>query len=318
MPELEKSRQMLPFIHLSNLSVAEEAISNSFPQNFQHPKSSAGPKSPTPVLHPIKNPTAFLFLPPRELPTLTAAAARASELPLHSGAAKAPDDVPSGRKLARSSSEAGKKGPAEPPTCNYSHPHPRRQNTSIDSAPGELSLPDLPDHHVPLQKQPARTKANPNPRCASDHATHTHTHTTHLRNARLVDADPSPAGGAVARARPARQRGASQREGQSCAPGPTPRNPSPATIDRYGQKLTSETVGLLPVQRHHQVLPRPRLRRRLLGAPVQAEGVAGICGRRVRRGAGVRGVQLEPEAGGEGDQEAGMRWGAGEGGGGAG
>lgn len=146
------------------------------PKISSTPKVLPAQKSPTPVLHPIKNPTAFLFLPPRELPTLTAASIRAP--PLHSGAAKAPDDVPSGRKLARSSSEAGKKGPAEPPTCNYSHPHPRRQNTSIDSAPGELSLPDLPDHHVPLQKQPARTKANPNPRCASDHATHTHTHHT--------------------------------------------------------------------------------------------------------------------------------------------
>lgn len=152
----------------------------------------------------------------------------------------------------------------------------------------------------PCKNNPRAPKLTPIP-VAPQTTRHTHTHTTYLRNARLVDADPSPAGGAVARARPARQRGASQREGQSCAPGPTPRNPSPATIDRYGQQLTSATVGLLPVQRHHQVLPRPRLRRRLLGAPVQAEGVAGICGRRVRRGAGVRGVQLEPEAGGEGD-----------------
>lgn len=179
MPELEKSRQMLPFIHLSNLSVAEEAISNSFPQNFQHPKSSAGPKSPTPVLHPIKNPTAFLFLPPRELPTLTAAAARPSELPPCIPALPRP--LTTSRpveSLLAAVRKREKKGPAEPPTCNYSHPHPRRQNTSIDSAPGELSLPDLPDHHVPLQKQPARTKANPNPRCASDHATHTHTHNT--------------------------------------------------------------------------------------------------------------------------------------------
>jgi len=67
MPELEfteNSRQMLVFIHLSNLSVLEEAIPNSFPQNFQHPKSSAGPKSPPCPSALSTGHTAFLFFHP--------------------------------------------------------------------------------------------------------------------------------------------------------------------------------------------------------------------------------------------------------------
>lgn len=170
----EDSRQMLVFTHSLNLSVAEEAISNSFPKI-----------SSTPKILPAQNPPPLSFFqskvtPPsysshpgncRPSPQLLPEQSSIRAPPLHSSAAKAPDDVPSGRKLARSSSEAGKKGPAEPPTCNYSHPHPRRQNTSIDSAPGELSLQDLPHRCVPLQNPPARTKADPNPHCAADHAT---------------------------------------------------------------------------------------------------------------------------------------------------
>jgi hypothetical protein len=72
-------------------------------------------------------------------------------------------------------------------------------------------------------------------------------------------------------------------------------------------KLTPGTVGFLPLQRADQVDPRSRIRRRLLGPPVQAESVACVCGRRVRCGAGIRGVQLELEACGEGDQEAGVK-----------
>lgn len=81
MPELEiteKSRQMLVFTHSSTLRRGRSNL-EQLPQNFQHPKDSAGPKSPTPVFLPIKSPTAFLFLPPRELPNLTAAAARAEQ-----------------------------------------------------------------------------------------------------------------------------------------------------------------------------------------------------------------------------------------------
>ena len=79
----------------------------------------------------------------------------------------------------------------------------------------------------------------------------------------------------------------------------------PPRCDRLN--LTIGTVGPLPLQPHHQVLPRPRLRRRLLGAPVQAEGVARLCRRWVRRRAGVRGVQLQPQGGGAGHQEAGIK-----------
>lgn len=75
----EDSRQMLVFTHLLNLSVAEEAISNSFPKISSTPKILPAQNPPPLSFFPIKSHTAFLFLPPRELPTLTAAAARAEQ-----------------------------------------------------------------------------------------------------------------------------------------------------------------------------------------------------------------------------------------------
>lgn len=70
-------------------------------------------------------------------------------------------------------------------------------------------------------------------------------------------------------------------------------------------------MGPLPLQPPDQVLPRPRLRRRLLGPPVQAQGVACHRGRGLRRRPGVRGVQLQSEAGRARDQEAGIKLGTG-------
>lgn len=223
-----KSRDKCLSSPTRRLSVAEEAISNSFPKI-----------SSTPKILPAQNPPPLSFfqskVPPpsysshpgncRTSPQLLPEQSSIRAPPLHSGAAKAPDDVPSARKLARSSSEAGKKGPAEPPTCNYSHPHPRRQNTSIDSAPVSPPFRTCPIATSPSKNHPRAPKLTAIP--IAPQTTPHATDTPHLRNARLDDADPSPTGGAVARARPARQRGASQREGQSCTPGPTPRNPSP-------------------------------------------------------------------------------------------
>ena len=65
-------------------------------------------------------------------------------------------------------------------------------------------------------------------------------------------------------------------------------------------------VGPLPLQRPRQVFPRPRLRRRLLGSPLQAEGMARVRRRRLRCGTRIRGVQLELEGGVQGSQEAGI------------
>jgi hypothetical protein len=62
-------------------------------------------------------------------------------------------------------------------------------------------------------------------------------------------------------------------------------------------------VGPLFLQHAHQIFPGPRIWRRLLSSPIQAKGMAGICGRGFRCGKGVRRVQLESEAGIEGPQE---------------
>lgn len=66
------------------------------------------------------------------------------------------------------------------------------------------------------------------------------------------------------------------------------------------------TVGSLPLQFPHQIHPRSRLRRCLLSPPVQAESMARLRRNRIRSRTGVRGVQLQSQAGGEGYQEAGM------------
>lgn len=74
-----------------------------------------------------------------------------------------------------------------------------------------------------------------------------------------------------------------------------------------GCLLTSHVVGSLPIELHHQIHPRSRFRRRLLSPPVQAESMACLRRHRFRSRTGVRGVQLQPQAGVERDQEAGMR-----------
>lgn len=78
-----------------------------------------------------------------------------------------------------------------------------------------------------------------------------------------------------------------------------PRAPRGSLPARPSVLLTQggSIVGPLPLQHAHQVVSRPRLRRRLLGPPLQAPCVARLHGRRLRRRPGVRGVQLEPQAG---------------------
>lgn len=260
------------------------------PQNFQHPKDSAGPKSPTPVFLPIKSHTAFLFLPPRELPTLTAAAARAEQHQSPPPCIPAlPRPLTTSRPLESLLAAVRKREKKAQPNHQLATIPTR---TPVAKTP-QLTRPQVspPSRTCPIAASPskttrARTKANRNPRCAADHATRDRRTTPSQCPTRRRK--PSP----HRRRRRARSPGPSARRFSTrrsvLHPRADPAKPLSGvrrSIDK--QQLTSGTVGLLPVQRHHQVLPRPRLRRRLLGAPVQAEGVAGICGRRVRRGAGV-------------------------------
>lgn len=119
----------------------------------------------------------------------------------------------------------------------------------------------------------------------------------------------------------ARQRGASQREGTdrrmdgltdisrlnrplSSAPHRLSSHPPDAALANAMNARCP--VGSLPVEPPDQVDPRPRLRRGVLGAPVQAQGMARICRNGLRCRSGLRGVQLQPEAGIQGDPQAGV------------
>lgn len=152
----EDSRQMLVFTHSLNLSVAEEAISNSFPKI-----------SSTPKVLPAQNPPPLSFFqskvtPPsysshpgncRPSPQLLPEQSSIRAPPLHSSAAKAPDDVPSGRKLARSSSEAGKK--AQPNHQLGTIP----TRTPVAKTP-QLTRPQVssPSRTCPIAASPSKTR----------------------------------------------------------------------------------------------------------------------------------------------------------------
>lgn len=63
-------------------------------------------------------------------------------------------------------------------------------------------------------------------------------------------------------------------------------------------------MGPLPLLSPNPLLDRPRLRRRLLGPGIQAEGVAGVDRAGFRCWPGVRGVQrLVPETGQRGRED---------------
>jgi hypothetical protein len=66
-------------------------------------------------------------------------------------------------------------------------------------------------------------------------------------------------------------------------------------------------VGPVFIESHRKVYNWPRFWGRLLGPPIQTESVASVRRPGFRVWTSIRRVQLEPEAGGEGPEKAGVR-----------